>query len=213
MTPASSSDQLICARDWIGPIRPPPEAVFEHQVYVGSDRIRLGYLSGDFHQHSTAHLMAELFECHDRNRFEVFAYSYGPDDKSPMRARLARAFDRFADIGVLSHREAARTIHADKVDILVDLKGYTHHARPAISAHRPAPVQVSYLGYPATMGADFIDYIVVDSSVVPTSEQAFFSERLVHLPDCYQVNDSTREIASTPSSRADLGLPADALVL
>jgi predicted O-linked N-acetylglucosamine transferase (SPINDLY family) len=212
-TTASASDQLICARHWIGPIRPPPEAVFEHQVSVGSDRIRLGYLSGDFHQHSTAHLMAELFECHDRDRFEVFAYSYGPDDKSPMRARLDRAFDRFADIGALSHRDAARLIHADKIDILVDLKGYTHHARPAISARRPAPVQVSYLGYPATMGADFIDYIIVDPFVVPAGQQPFFSERLVHLPGSYQVNDRRREVASARTSRPDHGLPSEGLVL
>src|SRR6202022_4097088 len=212
-TTASSSDQLICAQHWIGPIRPPSEAVFEHQVSVGSDRLRLGYLSGDFHQHSTAHLMSELFECHDRDRFEVFAYSYGPDDKSPMRARLDRAFDRFADIHALSHREAARLIHADKVDILVDLKGYTHHARPAISAWRPAPVQVSYLGYPATMGTDFIDYIVVDPFVVPDSQQPFFSERLVHLPGSYQANDRRREVARAGTSRQDFGLPADGLVL
>jgi protein O-GlcNAc transferase len=212
-TPASASDQLICARRWIGPLRPPPGTVFEHQISVGSDRIRLGYLSGDFHQHSTAHLMAELFECHDRDRFEVFAYSYGPDDKSPMRARLARAFDRFADIGALSHREAARLIHADKVDILVDLKGYTHHARPAISAHRPAPVQVSYLGYPATMGADFIDYIIVDPFVVPAGQQPFFSEKLVHLPGSYQVNDRRREVTGARTLRPDHGLPPEGLVL
>ena len=212
-TPASASDQLICAQHWIGPIRPPSEAVFEHQVSVGSDRLRLGYLSGDFHQHSTAHLMSELFECHDRDRFEVFAYSYGPDDKSPMRARLDRAFDRFADIHALSHREAARLIHADKVDILVDLKGYTHHARPAISAYRPAPVQVSYLGYPATMGADFIDYIIVDPFVVPAGQQPFFSERLVHLPGSYQVNDRRREVTSARTSRQDHGLPPEGLVL
>ena len=155
--------------------------------------------------------MAELFECHDRDRFEVFAYSYGPDDKSPMRARLDRAFDRFADIGALSHSEAARTIHADKVDILVDLKGYTHHARPAISAHRPAPVQVSYLGYPATMAADFIDYIIVDPFVVPAGQQPFFSERLV--PGSYQVNDRRREVANACTSRPDHGLPPEGLVL
>jgi predicted O-linked N-acetylglucosamine transferase (SPINDLY family) len=212
-TPASASDQLICARHWIGPIRPPPEAVFAHNARVESGRLRLGYLSGDFHQHSTAHLMAELFERHDRARFEVCAYSYGPDDDSPMRARLARAFDRFVDLGALSHREAAQLIHADKVDILVDLKGYTHHARPAISAYRPAPVQVSYLGYPATMGADFIDYIIVDPFVVPASQQPFFSERLVHLPGSYQVNDRRREVAGARTSRQDHGLPPEGLVL
>ena len=212
-TPASAADQLRCAEQWVRPRIPPRDAQFDHRRAARGGRIRLGYLSADFHQHATAQLMAELLERHDRGRFEVVGYSYGPVDSSPMRARLARAFDRFVDIRAMSHREAARLIHADKVDILIDLKGYTHQARPAISAHRPAPVQVSYLGYPATMGADFIDYIIVDRFVVPTSERDFFSERLVHLPDCYQVNDSTREIASTPGSRADFGLPADALVL
>jgi predicted O-linked N-acetylglucosamine transferase (SPINDLY family) len=211
-TPASASDQLTCARHWAESIRPPPEAVFAHGPGVAGKRIRLGYLSGDFHQHATAQLMAELFERHDRDRFEVLAYSYGPDDDSPMRARLAAAFDRFIDIGALSHREAAQCIHTDGVDILVDLKGYTHHARPAISAYRPAPLQVSYLGFPATMGADFIDYIMVDAFVVPESQQPFFSERLVQLPGCYQVNDRRREVASTRTSRGDCGLPAEGLV-
>jgi predicted O-linked N-acetylglucosamine transferase (SPINDLY family) len=209
-TPASASDQLLCARQWIEPLKPP--AAFDHQVCARRARIRLGYLSGDFHQHATAQLMAELFERHNRDRFEVFAYSYGPDDNSPMRARLVGGFDRFVDIGAVSHREAARLIHADEIDILIDLKGYTHHARPAIPAFRPAPVQVSYLGYPATMGADFIDYIIVDPFVVPASQQPFFSERLVQLPGSYQANDRRREMA-TPASRQDCGLPADALVL
>ncbi len=212
-TSASAADQLICAQQWIEPIKPPPEAVFHYGASIERRRIRLGYLSGDLHQHATAQLMAELFEYHDRERFEVFAYSYGPDDNSPMRARLCSAFDRFVDIRALSHREAARLIHADKVDILVDLKGYTHHARPAISAYRPAPVQVSYLGYPATLGADFIDYIIVDPFVVPGSQQPFFSERLVHLPGSYQVNDRRREVAKARTSRQDHGLPTEGLVL
>jgi protein O-GlcNAc transferase len=210
---ASASDQLICAQSWIGPIGPPAEAVFNHRPSVSKQRIRLGYLSGDLNQHATAQLIAELFECHDRDRFEVFGYSYGPDDNSPMRARLDSAFDRFADIRALSHREAAALIHDDKVDILIDLKGYTHHARPAIAAYRPAPVQVSYLGYPATMGAGFIDYIIVDSFVVPDSQQPLFSERLVHLPGSYQVNDRKREVAKARTSRQDCGLPAQGLVL
>jgi protein O-GlcNAc transferase len=212
-TPASASDQLSCARHWAASISPPRKTLFHHQPRAGRERIRLGYLSGDFHQHATAQLMAELFECHDRDRFEVFAYSYGPDDHSPMRARLAAAFDRFVDIRARSHHKAADLIHADEVDILVDLKGYTHHARPAISAYRPAPVQVSYLGYPATMGADFIDYIIVDPFVVPSSQQPFFSERLVHLPRSYQVNDRRREVADASTSRRDVGLPAEGLVL
>jgi predicted O-linked N-acetylglucosamine transferase (SPINDLY family) len=211
-TSASAADQLACARKWAVPISRNHEAAFAYAATKRGERIKLGYLSGDFHQHATAHLMAELFECHDRSRFEVVAYSYGPDDGSPMRARLVRAFDRFVDIRAFSHRQAAAAIRNDRVDILVDLKGYTHQARPAITAQRPAPVQVSYLGFPATMGADFIDYLMVDSFVVPADQQPFFSERLVHLPGCYQVNDRKREIAAYTPSRQQCGLPADGLV-
>jgi len=211
--PASASDQLLASQSWIKPIRPPRRAILEHRPAAERARIRLGYLSGDFHQHATARLMAELFERHDRDRFEVIAYSYGPDDQSPMRARLVSAFDRFVDVRASSHREAAERIHADKIDILIDLKGYTHHARPAISAYRPAPLQVSYLGYPATMGADFIDYIIVDPVVVPNSQQSFFSEKLVQLPCSFQVNDRRRELAHAGTSRRDWGLPAEGIVL
>jgi protein O-GlcNAc transferase len=191
---------------------PPSPAVFRHHPSGRRDRIRLGYLSGDFHQHATASLMAGLFERHDRARFEVFAYSYGRDDASPMRARLVRAFDRFVDVAAMSHRAAAQRIHDDEVDILVDLKGYTHAARPQIAAYRPAPVQVSYLGYPATMGAEFIDYIVVDPVVVPAEEQRFYSEKLVQLPGCYQANDTRRAIAVQVPARRDCGLSPDGIV-
>jgi predicted O-linked N-acetylglucosamine transferase (SPINDLY family) len=211
-TNASAGDQLACSRQWAAPIQRDHEAVFKHVATSRSERIRLGYLSGDFHQHATAHLMAELFERHDRGRFEVVGYSYGPDDGSPMRARLVRAFDRFVDIHAFSHRQAATAIHEDGVDILIDLKGYTHQARAAIAAQRPAPVQVSYLGFPATMGADFIDYLMIDSLVVPSDQQPFFSEKLVHLPGCYQVNDRRREIAQLSPSRQACGLPANGFV-
>jgi len=211
-TRASAADQLGCARTWAAAIRRDRPAVFEHAPKNRSERIRLGYLSGDFHQHATAHLMAELFERHNRHRFEVIGYSYGPDDGSAMRGRLVRAFDRLVDIRALSHRQAAAAIHDDAVDILIDLKGYTHGARPAIAAQRPAPVQLSYLGFPATMGADFVDYLVVDSFVVPGDQQPFFSEQLVHLPGCYQVNDRQRRIADPPPSRQACGLPAEGFV-
>ena len=211
-TAASPADQLACARQWLAPLLPPTGEVFRHAPSEMRPRIRLGYLSGDFHEHATADLTAELFERHDRGRFEVVAYSYGRDDGSPMRRRLACAFDRFVDLAPLSHRDAAARIHQDGIDILVDLKGYTHHARPQIMARRPAPVQVNYLGYPATMGADFIDYIIVDSFVAPGDQQPFFTERLVHLPGCYQANDTRRDFATTAPSRADCGLPRDAFV-
>jgi len=210
-TPASPADQLACAQQWVAPLLQPAGEAFP-PLREPRPRIRLAYLSGDFHEHATADLTAELFERHDRDRFEVVAYSYGRDDHSPMRRRLERAFDRFVDIAPLSHRNAAERIHEERVDILVDLKGYTHGARPQIMAYRPAPVQVNYLGYPATMGADFIDYIVVDSFVVPSDQQPFFTERLVHLPGCYQASDTRRIIATTAPPRADCGLPRDAFV-
>jgi protein O-GlcNAc transferase len=212
-TPATASDQQLAARRWMAPIQPPQQARFQHQHSVGGGRLRLGYLSGDFHQHATAQLMAGLFEGHDRDRFEVFAYSYGADDASAMRSRLRSAFDRFVDISGLSYRDAAKAIHQDQIDILIDLKGYTHGSRPMIPALRPAPVQVSYLGYPATTGADFIDYVLVDRFVVDHSEQPVFSEKLVHLPICYQANDPAFARATSPTSRRDWGLPEEGLVL
>jgi predicted O-linked N-acetylglucosamine transferase (SPINDLY family) len=211
-TSASAADQLACARRWVEPLLPQPEELFRHDVGRNHDRIRLGYLSADFHQHATAQLAIELFERHDRARFEVIAYSYGPDDGSPLRRRIERAFDRFVDIRDLPHRAAAQRINADGIDILVDLKGYTQHARPRVAAYRPAPVQVSWLGYPATMGAPFIDYIVVDSFVVPPDQQPDFTERLVHLPGCYQANGRNREIAASAPSRPQCGLPPDGFV-
>ena len=212
-TPATAAEQLRCAEQWITPLKPPQGEVLHHSVRGERAHLRLGYLSGDFHQHATARLMAELFEKHDRNRFEVFAYSYGADDATPMRGRLVAAFDRFVDIAALSHHAAAARIHKDDVDILIDLKGYAHGARPAIAAYRPAPVQVSYLGFPATMGADFMDYILVDRFVVPESQQPFFSERLVRLPQSYQVNDRKRDATAPATTRRDCGLPEQGLVL
>src|SRR5262249_34397100 len=141
-------------------------------------QIKVGYLSADFHEHATAYLAAEVFERHDRSRFMIFGYSYGPDDRSQMRRRLVHAFDGFVDIRDLSHAEAAKRIRQDGIDILVDLKGYTVHARTEILAYRPAPIQVNYLGYPGTMGADFVDYLLTDGFIAPETEQPFYSEQL-----------------------------------
>jgi protein O-GlcNAc transferase len=174
-------------------------------------RRRIGYLSGDFHQHATASLAVELFETHDRSRFEICAYSYGPNDGSAMRNRLTQAFDTFVDIRTLPHRDAAKRISQDGVDILVDLKGHTHGSRPQILAMRPAPVQVNFLGFPGTMGADFIDYIIADRVVVPQVHQGHYTEKVVYIDRCYQVN-SRRDIAVRSPSRHELGLPDKAFV-
>lgn len=178
-----------------------------------SKRLRVGYLSGDFHSHATAYLMAEVFEAHDRERFEVFAYSYGPDDKSPMRQRLVRAFEHFVGLTGMSNGAAAQRIADDGLDLLIDLKGYTQMARPGILALRPAAIQAQYLGYPATMGANFIDFALVDRFIVPEGAEKLYSEKLVFLPGCYQPNDRKREVAEPIPSRADCGLPDEAAVL
>jgi protein O-GlcNAc transferase len=175
--------------------------------------IRLGYLSADFHDHATAALIAELIQAHDRERFRTIGFSYGPDDGSPMRKRLATSFDEFVDLRYLSHREAAAKIRQSSIDILIDLKGYTQFARPEILSYRPAAIQVSYLGYPGTMGADFIDYLIADDFVIPPEQRMHYSERIMALPGCYQVNDRKTEIDAAEQSRHQHGLPDQAFVL
>ena len=175
-------------------------------------KITLGYFSADVREHPVARLIVELFEKHDRKRFSVLGYSYGPDDGSALRRRISGAFDRFADVRDLSDVQIAQRIADDGVDILIDLTGYTQHARPQVLAMRPAPIQVNYLGYPGTMGATFIDYILVDDFIAPPSRQPFFTEKLVQLPGCYQANDGKREIALRTPTRAQCGLPESGFV-
>lgn len=170
-------------------------------------RLRIGYLSDAFRNHATAHLAAGLFEQHDRERFECFAYSFGLDDGSAYRRRLVDAFEHFVDIRDLSHHAAARRIADDAIDILVDLNGYTAGSRPEIAALRPAPVQVNYLGYPGTMGAPFIDYIVADPTVIPETDVGHYSEQVVWMPASYQPNDNRQPIAGRVARRAEWGLP------
>jgi len=175
-------------------------------------RIRIGYLSADFQRHATALLMAELFERHDRERFEIIAYSYGADDHSDMRWRLKNTFDRFIDIKDVDAFEAVQMIASDKIDILIDLKGYTQHARTDIPALRPAPIQVNFIGYPGSMGVDFIDYVIADPFVLPFDQQPFYAEKIVHLPHSYQPNDTSRRIAEHTPSRTECGLPENGVV-
>ena len=176
-------------------------------------RLKVAYLSSSFNRHPTGWQIADLFERHDRTRFEVLGISYGPDDGSDIRARLVKAFDQFHDVVLRSDREVAQILFDLDVDIAVDLKGHTEQARPAILAYRPAPVQVSYFGYAATMAADFIDYILADRVVLPFDQQDHYSEKIVRLPDSYWVNDSKRSVADHEvPSRRTVGLPEDALV-
>jgi protein O-GlcNAc transferase len=209
---STAQQQLDCARRVSGSVAVVESDRIAHPQRLAGDRIRLGYICGEFHQHPVSSLIVELIERHDRRCFEVAAYSYGPDDGSAMRARLTHAFDRFVDIRSLTHRAAARAIAADKIDILIDLSGYTGDCRTAILAYRPAPLQVNFLGFPATMGAEFIDYIIVDRFVVPPDQQRFYSEKMIYLPECYQPTDTTRKIADAAPSRRECGLPDHGVV-
>jgi protein O-GlcNAc transferase len=175
-------------------------------------RIRIAYLSSDFHAHATAHLMAGVFEQHDKDRFETFALSFDPSDGSPIRARLEAAFEHFVPVQALTDKAVAALMRDANIDIAVDLKGFTKDARPGIFALRPAPLQVSYLGFPGTMGTSYIDYLIADKIVVPEHEQEHYSEKLAYLPDSYQCNDTRRHIAERAPTRAETGLPEDGFV-
>ncbi|MBV8635455.1 MAG: tetratricopeptide repeat protein, partial [Burkholderiaceae bacterium] len=212
---ATEAEQRRCAEKWAFALYQPQyrarrELRFDYQREPGA-KPHIAYLSADFHDHATARLMAEVFERHDRSRFTVSAYSYGPEDGSAMSARLEKAFDRFIDIREDSIRDAAVRIHADRVDILIDLKGYTGDSRSAILALCPAPIQVNYLGYPGTMGADFVDYLIADRCVIPESSRLHYREEITYLPDTYQPTDSARPIPPRPE-RSAVGLPEQGLV-
>jgi len=170
-------------------------------------KLRIAYLSADFHEHATAYLMAGVFEQHDRSRFELIAWSYGPPSSDAMRQRLQASFDHFEDGSGLTDTQAAQRLHALGVHLAIDLKGYTGQSRPGILAHRPAPIQVSYLGYPGTLGAPYIDYVLADRHVLPAAQHPHYSEAVVSLPHSYQPTDAQRRIAEPTPSRTTLGLP------
>ncbi|MEW6451582.1 MAG: tetratricopeptide repeat protein [Pseudomonadota bacterium] len=208
----SPEDQLLCARTWAAANHPPStKPIWQGEIHH-RDKIRIGYVSADFHKHATAFLMAEAFELHDRNKFHIAALSLGPDDKSDMRQRLMRSFDEFIDCRSLSDLEIARKVFDAGIDILVDLKGFTEDSHTNIFAQRAAPVQVNYLGYPGTMGAPYIDYIIGDTTLFDLSDEKAYSEKLVRLPHSYQPNDRKRQIAKTMPTRKECGLPDDGFV-
>lgn len=191
------------------PARP---LAFDHAARRTSQgSIRLAYLSADFRLHPTTQLIAGLLARHDRSRFEVTAISIGPDDGSPERAKVMGAVDRFLDRHTASAEAIAQEVATLGIDVLVDLMGHTKGERMGVFAHRPAPVQVGFLGYPGTSGAPFFDYVIADPVVLPFSDAAFYSEKIVHLPDCYQPNDPDLPVATRPD-RAACGLPDDAFV-
>jgi predicted O-linked N-acetylglucosamine transferase (SPINDLY family) len=175
-------------------------------------KIRVGYVSGEFREQATAYLTAGLYERHDKSRFEITAFDNGVSDDSRLRRRLEVAFDRFVDVSRLSDAAAAARIAEMEIDILVNLNGYFGERRMGIFAHRPAPVQVNFLGFPGTLGAPYMDYIVADACVIPENEHCFYTEKVVTLPGSYQVNDSRRAIAAETPGRTECGLPGSGFV-
>lgn len=221
MPATTAQEQLTCANNWVNNRY---ATLFQHRKQLGftdktaapaKKKIRIGYLSADFRLHPLAFLVSELFELHDRSKFEITGFSYGINDKSSARVRLEKAFDQFHDIRQLSEIEAAKKIHACGIDILVDLTGFTQTSRSGIAALRPAPVNINWLGFPGTMGsfhgAPLFDYILADNFICPPAAANAYAEKLALLPHCYQPNDRKRPVADTPSREA-CQLPGHAFV-
>lgn len=204
-------DHLHCAEIFARQFYPPQEPMWRGEIY-SHRRIRIAYLSPDFREHPVGHLLAGIFESHDRQKFEVIALSLGIDDRSSLRERMLAAFDRFIDARQMRSYDIAAFLREMEVDILVDLAGYTADSRTDILAFRPAPVQVNFLGYSSTMGAEYIDYIIADRHVIPEETRDCYSEKVVYMPDTYLPADSAVQIAETPAARENFGLPASGFV-
>jgi predicted O-linked N-acetylglucosamine transferase (SPINDLY family) len=206
----SPQDLLACAQTHASLF--PPGAPLWKKSPRRRGKIRVGYLSGEFGAQATQYLAAGLYERHDRENFEIIAFDAGEGDQNPMRARLEAAFDSFIPISRLTDQEAAERIRDAQIDILVNLNGYFGRHRMGVFAQRPAPIQVNYLGFPGTLGAPYLDYILADRIVIPDAERRYFTEQVIWLPDCYQVNDDKRRIADRRPTRSEEGLPETGFV-
>jgi predicted O-linked N-acetylglucosamine transferase (SPINDLY family) len=207
----SPAAQLQCAQTFVSDRCPAAAALWSGERYR-HDRIRVAYVSGDFRTHAVSHLLAGVFEQHDRKRFETFAVSLRPAEQSALGQRVRGAFSRFIDVSGQSDRAAAELLRALEIDIAVDLVGFTDGLRPQIFSRRPAPIQVNYLGFPGTVGAPYMDYVLADAFVIPREQARYFSECVVYLPDCFQANDDRRAIRERFLTRIDAGLPEEAVV-
>lgn len=208
----SAADHQLCARTFAKHKFP----AASHPLWNGDryrhPKIRIAYVSPDLREHPVGHLMAGIFEHHDKNRFETIAISLGVDDQSRLRTRMLNAFDHFVDARTMSTPQIAKIMRDMEVDVAIDLAGYTSDSRTDVFAHRPAPVQVNYLGYPGTLGLDYIDYIIADRHVIPPEHQPFYDEKVVYLPDAYLPTDASIAIPDDTPSRAQCGLPDQGVV-
>lgn len=189
-------------KDTLGPI----------QKRAKTNKIRVGYYSSDFNNHAVSYLIADLFEVHDKTNFEITAFSFGPDKRDELRKRLSKAFDHFIDVRRKSNIEIAKLSRDLKIDIAIDLNGFTSHSRTPIFSYRAAPIQINYLGFPSTMGAEYIDYVIADHTLISTTSKKYFTEKIIYLPNSYQPNDRKRSVSEKRFTRAELGLPESAFV-
>jgi predicted O-linked N-acetylglucosamine transferase (SPINDLY family) len=208
----SAALQKRAAELWVREECPPNDSLPAVPKRGRRDRLHIGYFSADFHDHATSYLIAQLFELHDRSRFRVTAFSFGPDSQGAVRKRLKAGCDEFIVVRDKSDSEVALLARQRLLDIAIDLKGFTQDHRAGIFARRAAPLQVNYLGSPGTMGAPYMDYLIADRALVPAAHQAFYIEKIIYLPHCYQVNDAKRVIAEKSFTRAELGLPQTGFV-
>src|SRR5215471_4358099 len=203
----SAAEQLQCAQTWVRNECPAAKGLLSNGERYRHDRIRLAYVSADFNSSAVATLMAGVFEHHDRDRFETIAISFGSDAQTATRSRLKNAFESFEDARALNEHEIAKLIREKEIDITVDLMGFTGECRSRIFTYRPAPIQVNFLGFPGTMGADYIDYIVADPVVIPETHKTYYAEKVVYLPHTFLPSDSSRPIAEMTPSREEAALP------
>jgi len=208
----SADDQLRGVRVHVGHYTKEPAAPLWQGERYQHRRIRIAYVSADFRDHPVAYLIAGLLEQHDRSRFEVFGYMLAEESAAPLAARVRGAFEHFSVVKDLSDAEVARQLREQEIDIAVDLMAHTSKARTGVFALRPCPAQVNYLGFPGTMGADFMDYIIADPYVVPPGMERHYAEKVVRLPDTFQCNDSKRSAATRALSRSGAGLPQESVI-
>lgn len=211
-TPLSAEIQKQCAEQYTAHNFPQMQALTGADTRYQHNKIRIGYFSADLHNHATAYLMADLFERHDRNVFEIIGFSFGAENRDEMAVRVRQAFDAFYDVGSMSDQEIAQLAATKEIDIAVDLKGYTRGARPGIFAYMPAPIQVSYLGYPGTLGAPYIQYLIADKVLIPDVDKIHYTEKIAFMPDTYQVNAKRKVLAANATTRRDHGIPEHAFV-
>jgi predicted O-linked N-acetylglucosamine transferase (SPINDLY family) len=207
----SAALQHSAAAIWVREQCPPDNTLGPIPPRARSGKIRIGYFSADFRLHPVSLLLAELFELHDRSRFEIIAFAFGPPVDGAVQARLARGFDRFIDVRGKSDAEVAALARTHNIDIAVDLTGFTEYSRTNIFALRAAPLQLGYIGYLGTMGAPYMDYLIADAAIIPPGERVHYSEKIIYLP-VYMANHAKRQFAAHPAGRAELGLPPDGFV-